>query len=256
VPDVYATIAEVEPAVVESLVEILELRAADPQLRAMREAYFAHVDFPPDAKVVEVGCGPGPVAWGGWRGLGSRRSLPDLHREGARARARRAEAHLRRGRRPRAAARGWLVRRRRLPCDPLPRPRSSRWRSPLASFARAGCSSSSTATTRPSPSHAATSTRSRPAPRPPSTTWCTIAGSYAGFRSSSGRPASKSSVSEATATSKLRPRRATWSRSSTAVPTRSSRPGRSPLTPPRRSRPRRGDGQRLASSTGTSRTRA
>jgi hypothetical protein len=72
VPDVYATIAEAEPAVVESLVEILELRAADPQQRAMREAYLAHVDFPPDAKVVEVGCGPGPVArsLASWPGVG------------------------------------------------------------------------------------------------------------------------------------------------------------------------------------------
>jgi ubiquinone/menaquinone biosynthesis C-methylase UbiE len=72
VPDVYATIAEAEPAVVESLVEILELRAADPQQRAMREAYFAEIDFPPDAKVVEVGCGPGPVAraLASWPGVG------------------------------------------------------------------------------------------------------------------------------------------------------------------------------------------
>ena len=71
-PDVYATIAEAEPAVVESLVEILELRAADPQQRAMREAYFTQVEFPSDAKVVEVGCGPGPVArsLASWPGVG------------------------------------------------------------------------------------------------------------------------------------------------------------------------------------------
>jgi ubiquinone/menaquinone biosynthesis C-methylase UbiE len=72
VPDVYATIAEAEPAVVESLVDILELRAADPQQRAMREAYFAQIELPPDAKVVEVGCGPGPVAraLASWPGVG------------------------------------------------------------------------------------------------------------------------------------------------------------------------------------------
>ena len=61
-PDVYATITEAEPAVVAGLVDILELRAADPQQREMREAYLSDVAFPPDARVVEVGCGPGPVA--------------------------------------------------------------------------------------------------------------------------------------------------------------------------------------------------
>jgi ubiquinone/menaquinone biosynthesis C-methylase UbiE len=61
-PDVYATITEAEPAVVEGLVDILELRAADPQQREMRETYFADIEFPADARVAEVGCGPGPVA--------------------------------------------------------------------------------------------------------------------------------------------------------------------------------------------------
>jgi ubiquinone/menaquinone biosynthesis C-methylase UbiE len=62
VPDVYATIAEAEPAVVERLTDILELRAADPQQREMRETYLSEIDFLPDARVLEVGCGPGPVA--------------------------------------------------------------------------------------------------------------------------------------------------------------------------------------------------
>ena len=61
-PDVYVTITEAEPAVVEGLVDILELRAADPQQREMREAYFADIGFPAAARVAEVGCGPGPVA--------------------------------------------------------------------------------------------------------------------------------------------------------------------------------------------------
>jgi ubiquinone/menaquinone biosynthesis C-methylase UbiE len=61
-PDVYATITEAEPAVVEGLVDILELRAADPQQRQMREAYFGDIGFPAGARVAEVGCGPGPVA--------------------------------------------------------------------------------------------------------------------------------------------------------------------------------------------------
>ena len=61
-PDVYLTIAEAEQAVVHGLVDILELRASDPQQRAMREAYFSEIEFPANARVVEVGCGPGPVA--------------------------------------------------------------------------------------------------------------------------------------------------------------------------------------------------
>jgi arsenite methyltransferase len=62
VPDVYLTIGEAEPAVVEGLVQILELRANDAQQREMRDAYFADIEFPADARVAEVGCGPGPVA--------------------------------------------------------------------------------------------------------------------------------------------------------------------------------------------------
>lgn len=70
--DVYVTIAEAEPAVVEQLAEILEFRAADPQQREMREAYFAEIEFPSDARVLEVGCGPGPVSrtLASWPGVG------------------------------------------------------------------------------------------------------------------------------------------------------------------------------------------
>jgi ubiquinone/menaquinone biosynthesis C-methylase UbiE len=74
VPDVYATITEADPAVVEQLVDILELRAADPQQRELREAYLADVEFPADARVVEVGCGPGPVA----RALASRTGVGEV----------------------------------------------------------------------------------------------------------------------------------------------------------------------------------
>ena len=73
-PDVYATIAEAEPAVVGRLTDILELRAADAQQREMREKYFSDIEFPPDARVVEVGCGPGPVA----RALASRPGVGEV----------------------------------------------------------------------------------------------------------------------------------------------------------------------------------
>jgi ubiquinone/menaquinone biosynthesis C-methylase UbiE len=74
VRDIYATIAEADPAVVEGLVEILELRAADPQQREMREAYLAEIDFPPEARVLEIGCGPGAVA----RALASRSDIGEV----------------------------------------------------------------------------------------------------------------------------------------------------------------------------------
>jgi SAM-dependent methyltransferase len=61
-PDVYLTIASAGDDLVGPLAEILEQRAADPRQRAMREAYLADVEFPPGARVLEIGCGPGPVA--------------------------------------------------------------------------------------------------------------------------------------------------------------------------------------------------
>jgi SAM-dependent methyltransferase len=72
VPDVYATITEADSDVLERLGEIIELRAADPQQAAMREAYFAEIDFPAGARVLEVGCGTGPVAraLAAWPGVG------------------------------------------------------------------------------------------------------------------------------------------------------------------------------------------
>ena len=73
-PDVYVTIREADPGVVAQLAEILELRAADPQQRELREAYLADIEFPADARVVEVGCGPGPVA----RALASRPGVSEV----------------------------------------------------------------------------------------------------------------------------------------------------------------------------------
>jgi ubiquinone/menaquinone biosynthesis C-methylase UbiE len=60
-PDVYASIADVDRATQERLAAILELRAADPQQRAMLESYLSEIAFPPDARVLEIGCGTGPV---------------------------------------------------------------------------------------------------------------------------------------------------------------------------------------------------
>jgi ubiquinone/menaquinone biosynthesis C-methylase UbiE len=59
--DIYAQITTVAPDVQEQIAAILELRAADPQQRAMREAYWSEIRFVQDARVLEIGCGPGPV---------------------------------------------------------------------------------------------------------------------------------------------------------------------------------------------------
>jgi ubiquinone/menaquinone biosynthesis C-methylase UbiE len=61
-PDVYANIETAEEAVLERLVEVLELRAADPAQQAMLEDYLGDLPLPDGARVLEVGCGTGAVA--------------------------------------------------------------------------------------------------------------------------------------------------------------------------------------------------
>jgi ubiquinone/menaquinone biosynthesis C-methylase UbiE len=60
-PDVYATITEADPAVLDELARILELRAAHPRQQEMRDDYLGRLELAPDARVVEVGCGTGAV---------------------------------------------------------------------------------------------------------------------------------------------------------------------------------------------------
>jgi hypothetical protein len=55
--DVYATITAADEETLRRLAEILELRASDPQQRAMREDYIADLELLPGARVLEVGCG-------------------------------------------------------------------------------------------------------------------------------------------------------------------------------------------------------
>jgi SAM-dependent methyltransferase len=70
-PDVYLKVTEASPALLESLIAALELRAADPQLRAMLHAYLADAALPEGARVLEVGCGTGAVtrALSAWPGV-------------------------------------------------------------------------------------------------------------------------------------------------------------------------------------------
>jgi len=69
--DIYASITELDPVVLEQLANVLELRASDGQQCRMREHYFSLIPFPPKARVLEVGCGTGPVAraLAAWPGL-------------------------------------------------------------------------------------------------------------------------------------------------------------------------------------------
>jgi ubiquinone/menaquinone biosynthesis C-methylase UbiE len=60
-PDVYAMIADVDRGTQERLAEVLELRAADPQHRAIVESYLTRVELSSPAQVLEVGCGTGAV---------------------------------------------------------------------------------------------------------------------------------------------------------------------------------------------------
>jgi ubiquinone/menaquinone biosynthesis C-methylase UbiE len=61
-PDLYATITEVDPEVQERLAAVLELRAAESRQREMLETYLGWIDFPEGARVLDVGCGTGAVA--------------------------------------------------------------------------------------------------------------------------------------------------------------------------------------------------
>ncbi len=60
-PDLYATISEVDPSVQERLAVVLEMRAADARQLEMLESYLSEINFPPDARVLEIGCGTGGV---------------------------------------------------------------------------------------------------------------------------------------------------------------------------------------------------
>ena len=60
-PDAYATIVDVDVATQERLADVLELRAADPQQRAILESYLSEVEFGPETRVLEIGCGTGAV---------------------------------------------------------------------------------------------------------------------------------------------------------------------------------------------------
>ncbi|HEX5617665.1 MAG TPA: hypothetical protein VFX51_04565 [Solirubrobacteraceae bacterium] len=58
-PDVWATIAELDSTTQERLADMLETRGADPKQQDMRRAFAADINLPTAANVLEVGCGTG-----------------------------------------------------------------------------------------------------------------------------------------------------------------------------------------------------
>ena len=58
-PDLYAAITEADPTVQEELARILELRAAHPGQKSMRDTYLSRLELPKEPRVLEVGCGTG-----------------------------------------------------------------------------------------------------------------------------------------------------------------------------------------------------
>ena len=61
-PDVFANITAAPPQALEMISNVLELRASIPQQQEMLRTYLRDIDFPDHAKVLEIGCGTGPVA--------------------------------------------------------------------------------------------------------------------------------------------------------------------------------------------------
>lgn len=58
----YASIDQADTQVQERLANVLELRAADAQQRAMLDCYLADFNLQNEARVLEIGCGTGAIA--------------------------------------------------------------------------------------------------------------------------------------------------------------------------------------------------
>ena len=65
-PDVFANITQAPPEALAVIANVLEMRAALPQQQDMLRTYLRDIAFPPQASVLEVGCGTERCA-GCWR---------------------------------------------------------------------------------------------------------------------------------------------------------------------------------------------
>jgi ubiquinone/menaquinone biosynthesis C-methylase UbiE len=72
-PDIYIKVTEAAPKILEGLMTALEVRAADPQQRAMLDTYLGDAALSPGSHVLEVGCGTGAVTrvLAAWPGVAS-----------------------------------------------------------------------------------------------------------------------------------------------------------------------------------------
>ena len=61
-PDPYAEISAADVAIQQRLAEVLELRAAEPEQKAMLHAYLSEIVFPAGSRVLDIGCGTGAVS--------------------------------------------------------------------------------------------------------------------------------------------------------------------------------------------------
>lgn len=71
-PDVYSNIATLDAAMQERPADFLETRGADRQQQELRRTFLADIQFPPHARVLEVGCGTGVLTRviGRWPNVG------------------------------------------------------------------------------------------------------------------------------------------------------------------------------------------
>jgi SAM-dependent methyltransferase len=72
VPDVFASITTAPPEALEMIARVLELRASIPQQQEMLQTYLRDIEFPREARALEIGCGTGAVsrALAAWPGVG------------------------------------------------------------------------------------------------------------------------------------------------------------------------------------------
>ena len=70
--DVWSEVNQLDAATQDRLADVLETRGADPQHQAMRRSFLGDIEFPAEARVLEVGCGTGVLTrmLASWPGVG------------------------------------------------------------------------------------------------------------------------------------------------------------------------------------------